>query len=177
MQCLATNKCSVHALTVRKCFNVTCSLSFLYLSLMDSSLQRWSLPYIPNQLRNFLPYFAVCFRLNYIPFLTLFTFVYWIHLDWIFRMAFVSSVLRRWCSSKQWWAETGSELPVLLYCYALWFPLSSLEIFPLSALPVDLRAETEGRLHCELFTCQQGRKIVDSHRFLPLEYTANGPRF
>lgn len=108
-QRLVSSKCSVH--TLRKCFSCHFQQSFLFLNL-NSFLKRGSLPYPPRWLSIFSCYFAVFWRLTYIHFLTLFiTLVHLIHLGWFFRMAFISTVLRRWCSLVQWWAETGSELP------------------------------------------------------------------
>lgn len=106
--------------------------------------KRCSLPYPPNQLRSFTCSFAVSLRLNDRGFLTLWTFVYLIHLGWCLRVAFISAVLRRWGSPKQWWAGTGRELPwFLLSCCALWFMFFPFEISPLSSLPVDQTAEME----------------------------------
>lgn len=133
------SKCSVYT-PLGDVFNVSCRQSFLYLSLMDS-LPRWSLPYLPNQLRIFSYYFIVFWRLNHTDFLTLVTFVYLIHWSWFFGIVFISTVLRTWGSPKQWWPETGCEL--LCASLMLRFVVATVffELFPLSALPVDVRAK------------------------------------
>lgn len=120
--------------------------------------------------------FCSLLGLNYTDFLTSFTFMHLIHSGWFFRMAFIPTVLRRWCSPVQWWAETGIELPgasLMLYfevCIIfLWH-------FPSVGPASGPKSWERGGTALWVLCLPTGPK--DYRRsFPPLEYTTNGACF